>query len=162
DSMQIWALRASISAWTSQMPPPIRMMAPISRAMFALRRSVSFSGGSCCGSVMRHDVMRYDAIVSLTLATSVLSSNGFGKEGELFFRLVGGERLLGVARHEDDLEVGLAPPQLLEQRRPVHLGHHHVGHHEVDLALVLVEHLDRLDTVAGLQHRVAARREPAR
>ena len=58
--------------------------------------------------------------------------------------------------------VRIALAQLLEQRRPVHLRHHHVGHHEIDLAAVLVEHLDRLDAVAGLEHRIAARGEPAR
>ena len=54
----------------------------------------------------------------------------------------------------------IAPAQLLEQRRPVHFRHDHVRHHQVDVS-VLVESLDRLDTVAGFQHRVAARREPS-
>ena len=122
NSMQISASRASISALTSQMPPPIRITAPTKSAMLARRRSASVSGGSCGGWDMErtirrlprrrvgksaatltrgqslrcvahaearcsdarpttpaHDVKSYDAIVSLTLATSVLSSNGLAR-----------------------------------------------------------------------------------
>ena len=56
---------------------------------------------------------------------------------------------------------GIALAQLLQQRRPVHLRHDDVGHHEIDLAAVALELLQRLDAVAGLDHRIAARRESA-
>src|SRR5690348_123434 len=40
------------------------------------------------------------------------------------------ERLLGIARDEDDLQSRVALAKLLQERRPIHLRHHHVGHDE--------------------------------
>ena len=58
-----------------------------------------------------------------------------------------------------DLRIALA--QFLQQRRAVHLRHHHVRHHEIDLAVVPLELLQRLDAIAGFDHRVAARGQAA-
>ena len=52
------------------------------------------------------------------------------------------------------LSVGIALAQLLEQRRAIHFRHHHVGDDEVDIAAMLLELLDRLDAIAGLDHPV--------
>ena len=66
-------------------------------------------------------------------------------------------RLEILVSPEDDLELRIALAQLLEQRRAVHFRHHHVGDDEIDHAAVLLQHLDRLDAIAGLEHRIAAR-----
>ena len=57
----------------------------------------------------------------------------------------------------------VALAQFAEQRRPVHLRHHHVGDDEVDLAVMLVASTMSSASTARrrLEHRVAARR-PAR
>ena len=100
----------------------------------------------------------YAAIVSFTAATSCLSVNGLARKSNLrAFGQVLLERVLGVAGHEDDLQVRIALAQFLGERRPVHLRHHHVGDDEIDVAAVALDHLDRLDAVAGFEHRVAAR-----
>ena len=52
--------------------------------------------------------------------------------------------------------------QLAEQRRPVHLGHDHIGDDEIDRLLALLDDLQRLDAGGRLEHRVAARRQRPR
>ena len=71
------------------------------------------------------------------------------------------EGVLGIAGDEDDLEVGALAAELLEQSRPVHLGHHHVAHHEIDLALVAGEDFERLGAGGGFEHVIAALAERA-
>src|SRR5437764_15398108 len=62
---------------------------------------------------------------------------GLWQEGKLLVlrqALVKG--LFGIARDEDDLEVGVALAHFLEQRRAVHFRHHHVGDDEIDRAVL--------------------------
>ena len=80
----------------------------------------------------------------------------------LALRQVLAEGVLGIAGDEDDLQVRPRLAQLAEQRRPVELGHHHVGDDEVDLAAGLLHHLERLDAGGRLVDLVAARGERAR
>jgi hypothetical protein len=64
----------------------------------------------------------------------LLEAERLGQEGEVGLALeVAGERVLGIAGNEHDLGGDAALAQLLEQRRPVHHRHHHVGHDQVDL-----------------------------
>src|SRR3954462_14007400 len=63
----------------------------------------------------------------------LLEAEGFGEKVEvLAIGQVLLEGVLGVARHEDDLQVRVALAQLAQQRRAVHLRHDHVRDHEVD------------------------------
>ena len=58
-------------------------------------------------------------------------------------------RLVGVARHVDDLHVGPRRQQPLGERRTAHLRHHDVGDQQIDRAVVrLAATLERLDAVA--------------
>src|SRR5262249_40831859 len=59
------------------------------------------------------------------------------------------------------LEIGIALTHLAEQRRPIHLGHDHVGNDEIDVPCAVLQHLHGLDAVAGLENGVTARGEPA-
>src|SRR5262249_35300002 len=105
--------------------------------------------------LLRHCVLHF--------RDQLLERERLGQELELAaVRQALGERLLGIARYKDDPQLRAALAQFLEQRGAVHLGHDDVGHDEIDLAWVPLEHLDRLDAVAGLEHAVAARRKPAR
>ena len=102
------------------------------------------------------------AIVSFTAPTSCFSVKGLGRNENCSpLRQALFERLLGIARDEDDLQLRIALAKLLEQRRAVHLRHHHVGDDEVDRAAVLLEHFHGLDAVLGLEHGVAARFQAA-
>src|SRR5262245_65307799 len=71
------------------------------------------------------------------------------------------EGVLGIARHKNDLDIGLALPELLHQRRSVHLRHDHVGDHDVDVAALPFELRERLEAVAGLDHGITARLQSA-
>ena len=59
------------------------------------------------------------------------------------------------------LRLGIAAAQFAQQGRSVHLRHDHVGHHEIDPAVDFLQHIDRLDAVAGFEHGIAARRQAA-
>jgi hypothetical protein len=43
-----------------------------------------------------------------------------------------GDHLRGVARHEEAFELGIAQSQLSGQIPAAHLGHHHVGHQQLN------------------------------
>src|SRR5260370_41484852 len=79
----------------------------------------------------------------------------------LAFREVLLECLLGIAGYEDNLDAGIAAAQLGQQGRPVHLGHHHVGHHKIDLPELAVERLDPLAAARCLTYRIAPGRPAA-
>ena len=69
------------------------------------------------------------------------------------------EGVLGVARDEDHLHVGVDLAHLAHQRRPVDIGHDDVGDDEVDGLLAGLDDLERPFAVAGLDHLVALRRQ---
>lgn len=60
-------------------------------------------------------------------------------------RQVFSERILRVAGNEDEFYVRLPLAQFAKQRRPIHLGHHHIGNDNVDLAAERLEDFQRLD-----------------
>src|SRR5262245_45183522 len=64
------------------------------------------------------------------------------------------EGVLGITGDEDDLEVGALAAKLVAERWPVHLGHYHVAHHEIDVAVMALEQLERLGAGRGFEHAV--------
>ena len=102
-------------------------------------------------------------MVSFTAATSCAQRERLWQEGKLLvLRQALLEGVFGIARDEDDLEIGIFLAHRLQQRRAVHFRHHHVGDDEIDRAVPFLQRLQRLDAVGGLDHAVAARAQAAR
>src|SRR4029077_1652595 len=165
-------------ALASQMPPPTIRTRKSSNTAFAIRRSRAVStylspfGGSGSFMPQSYRAMATDGMAQPQRLSSrhcflhhldqLLEGERLGEEVEL--RRIGQalvEGILGVTRHEDDLDIGLALLELLHQRGPVHFRHDNVRDDDVDFSALLFELLQRLDSIAGLDHGVAARLQPA-
>src|SRR6266511_5611291 len=101
-----------------------------------------------------HDLAAHDVFYCFG---ELLEREGLGQEMKvlLAFEILL-ESILGIARDEDDLGSDAAPAQFLEQRRPVHFGHHHIGKNEIELAVPLPRDLERALAGIGLEDGVAA------
>src|SRR5262245_38740627 len=155
-------------ALASQTPTPTRTRKKASITRLAIRRSRSVSapwssevldrssitaaasaGGMGIPDADRVARMQRAARSSprhclLPRGDELLQGEGLGQKIELL--LVGHalvERILGIARHEDDLDVGVALAQLLQKGRAVHLRHDHIRDHEIDLTAPTLKLLER-------------------
>jgi hypothetical protein len=88
----------------------------------------------------------------------LLQTEGLRQKAEILsFGQVFSERVLGVARYENDLGLDPALAQFAEHGWAIHFRHDDVGNDKIDLSAVLFDDLQRLAARGRLQHGIAAR-----
>ena len=97
----------------------------------------------------------YFAITARRAASaSSVTENGFGRNATFSMSIDFLKLLLGISRHEQDLEFGPALARLADHRRSVHARHDDVADQKVD-RLALGEDLKRILAIVGGDHRIA-------